>query len=90
MENIERIHRNRNNENVNISLFDTSSSQDLHNIIEFEWGTSVEILLNKSKSESDLKKVDIIPSILKVDIIPSILESYILEYLWKTLNLRER
>ena len=63
MENPERILRNRNKEKVNILEFDMSSSQDLHNIPESKWETSVERLLSKSKSESDLKKVEINPSI---------------------------
>ena len=62
---------------MNISLFDTSSSQYLHNIVESEWGTSFERLLTKSKSESDLKKVDISPSRL---------ESYLLDSFWKNLE----
>ena len=77
VENCERIFRNRNKENLNISLFDTSSSQDLHNIVESEWENSVEILLTKSKSKFDLNKVDISPSRL---------ESYLLDSLWKNLE----
>ena len=77
MENLERILRNRNKENVDFPLFGTSSSQDLYNIAESEWGTSVEILLTKSKSESDLKKVEVSPSRL---------ESYILDTLWLDLE----
>ena len=74
VENPERILRNRNKEKVNIPQFGASSSQDLHNIPESEWEISVERLLSKSKSESDLKKVEINPSRL---------ESYVLESLWK-------
>ena len=77
MENIERIPRNKNKENVNIPLFDTSSSQYFHNIMESEWGNSVEILLTKSKSELDL---------IKVEISPSRLESYLLDSLWQNLE----
>ena len=47
VENLERILRNRNKEKVNIPHFDTSSSQDLHNIPEHEWETSVERVLSK-------------------------------------------
>ena len=65
MENTEIILRNRNKENMDFPLFGTSSSQDFHNIAEFEWGTSVEGLLTKSKSESDLKKVEVSPSRLE-------------------------
>ena len=57
---------------MNISQFDTSSSQYLHNIAEFELGNSVEILLTKAKSESDLKKVEISPSRLVSYLIDSL------------------
>ena len=77
VENPERILRNRNKENMDFPLFGTSSSQDFHNIAESEWGTSVEGLLTKSKSESNLKKVEVSPSRL---------ESYLLEYLWRDLE----
>ena len=77
MEDPERILRNRNKEKVNIPHFGASSSQDLHNIPEYEWETSVERLLSKSKSEFDLKKVEINPSRL---------ESYLLDSLWKNLE----
>ena len=72
VENIERILRNR-NENVDFPLFRTSSSQDLCKIAKSKWGTRVEILLTKSKSESDLKKVEVGPIIL---------ESYLVDSLW--------
>ena len=62
---------------MNISLFDTSSSQDLHNIPEFEWETSVEKVLSKSKFEFDLKKAETKPSRL---------ESYLLDSLWLNLE----
>ena len=70
MENLERLLRNKNKEKINSSHFGASSSQDFHSIQESEWETSIERLLLKSKSESDLKKVEINPSRL---------ESYILD-----------
>ena len=57
---------------MDFSLFGTSSSQDLYNIAGSEWGASIEIFLTKSKSESDLKKVEVSPSRL---------ESYLLDSL---------
>ena len=76
VEYLERILRNRNKEKVNISQLGASSSQYLHNIPESEWETSVEKVLSKSKSESDLKKVETKPSIL---------ESYLLDTFWLNL-----
>ena len=73
MENPEKILRNRNKEKVNFPLFGTSSSQDLYNIAESEWGLRDEILLTKSKSKSDIRKVGVSHSILK---------SYLLDSLW--------
>ena len=77
VEDPERILRNINKEKVNIPQFGASSSQDLHNILKSEWETSVEILLSKSKSESNLKKFEFNPIRL---------ESYLLESLWKNLQ----
>ena len=73
MENPERLLRNKNKEKINSSQFGASSSQDLHIIQEYEWETIVERLLLKSKSDSDIKKVEINHSRL---------ESYLLDYLW--------
>ena len=77
VENPERILRSRNKENMDFPLFGTSSSQDLCDIAKSEWGTRAEILLTKSKSESDLKKVEVSPSRL---------ESYLLDSLWLDLE----
>ena len=77
MEDPKRILRNRNKEKVNFLQFGASSSQDLHNIPESEWETSVEILLYKSKYESDLNKVDTNLGIS---------ESYLLDALWLNLE----
>ena len=77
VENPKIILRSRNKEDMDFQLFGTSSSQDLCDISESEWGTRDERLLTKSKSESDLKKVGVSPSIL---------ESYLLDYLWLKLE----
>ena len=69
--------RNKNKEKINSSQFGASSSQFFQSIQEYEWEDSVERLLLKSKSESDLKKVEINPSRL---------ESYLLYFLWKNLQ----
>ena len=77
VENPERILRSRNKENVDFSLFGTSSSQYLYGIAESEWGVRAERLLTKSKSESDLKKVGVSSSIP---------QSYLLDSLWLNLE----
>ena len=77
MENPEILLRNKNKEKLNSSQFGVSSPQDFHSIQESEWETSVERLLLKSKSESDLKKFEINPSRL---------ESYLLDSLWQNLQ----
>ena len=58
---------------MDFPLFGASSSQYLCDIVEFEWWARDERLLTKSKSESDLKKVGVSPSIL---------ESYLLDSFW--------
>ena len=69
--------RNRNKEKVNFPLFGTSSSQYLYDIAESEWGVRAEILLTKSKSKFDLRKVLVSSSIL---------QSYLLDFLWLNLE----
>ena len=64
-------------ERVNFPLFSTSSSQDLYDIVESEWGVRAERLLTKSKSESDLRKVGVSSNIL---------QSYVLDSLWLNLE----
>ena len=77
MENPERLLKNKNKEKINSSQFGASSSQYFHSIQEYEWETGVERLLLKSKSESNLNKVEINPSRL---------ESYLIDSLWKKLQ----
>ena len=77
VEDPERLIRNKNKEKINSSYFGASSFQYFHYIQDSEWETSVEILLSKSKSEYNLKKVEINPSRL---------ESYLLYSLWKNLQ----
>ena len=81
LENTERILRSRNKEIMDFLLFGTSSSQDLCDIAESKWGTRAERLLTKSKSESDLDKVEVSPSIR---------ESYLLDSLWLNLETLEK
>ena len=77
VDNPERILRNRNKEKVEFPLFGTSSSQYLYGIVEPKWGFRDEILLTKSKSESDLRKFGVSSSIPR---------SYLLDYLWLKLK----
>ena len=67
------LFRSRGKEKINISQFGASSSQEFHSIQDFGWKTNFEILLLKSKSESDLKDAQINPSRL---------ESHLLDSLW--------
>ena len=77
MDNPEKILRNRNKEKVDFPLFGTSSSQDLYGIVKPKWGVRAEILLTKSKSESDLGKAGVSSNIL---------QSYLLDSLWLNLE----
>ena len=77
MEDPKNLLKNKDKEKINSSQFGASSSQYFHSIQESESETSVERLLLKSKSESDLKKVEINPSRL---------ESYLLDSLWRNLQ----
>ena len=70
--------RNRNKEKVDFPLLGTSSSQYLYGITEPEWGVRVEILLTKSKFESDLSKAGVSSNIL---------QSYLLDSLWLNLEI---
>ena len=81
VENPERILRNRNKENVDFSLFGTSSSQDLYGITKPEWGVRAEKLRTKSKSESDMRKASVSSSIM---------QSYMLGSLWLNLKTPEK
>ena len=62
---------------MNFFLFGTSSSQDLYDIAESEWGVRAERLLTKSKYESDLRKAGVSSNIL---------QSYLLDSLWLNLE----
>ena len=57
VDNPERILRNRNKEKLGSPL-----SQALYGLADPEWGVTIEILLTKSKSESDLRKVGVDPN----------------------------
>ena len=76
MENPERLLRNKGKEQINISQFGASSSQEFHSIRDFGWKPNFERSLVKSKYESDLKETEINPSRL---------ESYLLDSLWHNL-----
>ena len=58
LEDPEKIFRKRDKEKIDISLFGASSSQDFHRTLDQEWEINVEKGLLKSKSESDLKKLN--------------------------------
>ena len=73
VEDPERLLRNKNKEKINSSQFGASSSQYFHSIQEYEWKTIVERLLLKSKSKSDLNKVEINPSRLESYLLDSLL-----------------
>ena len=77
VENPEKILRDRNKEKVNFLLFGTSSSQDLYGVAESKWGVRSEILLTKSKYDSDLTKVGVSSNRL---------QSYLLDSLWLNLE----
>ena len=77
MENTEGFLRSRGKEQINISQFGASSSQEFHSIQDFGWETNFERSLLKSKYESNLKETKINPSRL---------ESYVLDSLWKNLQ----
>ena len=77
VENPEILLRNRAKEQIDISQFGASSSQEFHSIQDFGWETNFERSLLKSKFESDLKETKINPSRL---------ESYVLDSLWKNLQ----
>ena len=77
MENLERLLRNKGREQIDISQSDASSSQEFHRIQEFGRETNFKISLLKSKSESDLKEIEINTSRL---------ESYLLDSLWHNLQ----
>ena len=77
VDNPEKILKNRNKEKSGSSLFDTSSSHALYGLAKPELGVRAEILLKKSKSESDLRRA-------RVD--PNTLQSYLLDSLWLNLE----
>ena len=77
MEDPEKLFKKKDKEEIDISLFGASSSQDFHSILNQEWEINVEKGLFKSKSKSDLKNLEFNPHRL---------ESYLLDSLWRDLQ----
>ena len=60
MEDPEKLFKKKDKEKIDISLFGASSSRDSHSIFDQEWEVNIGKGLLKSKSESNLKTLNLI------------------------------